>query len=181
MVYRAVIVTLLGFVAVLAEAADDELRYAFVFDSAISMEKKPQLMLFDAPDGSEIYIDSCGFARLTYRTGPLSATLENYPAEFREQSFLYVMGHWCEVLPALFEASRRNWHLIAYSKRQDGTNVMHYHAEVHWDAAGVPYVADSEFLELTGLRSLERSTAPGSAGAAKGVYLADIATHEEAR
>ena len=125
------------------------------------MEKLPhERPLIVEVDGEEIYISSCGFADITYRTGPVLRTHEEYSAEQGQpQSFSYLMGEFCEVADALLEGNVLS--LIAYYERDGVKYLTSIGAAVYSDENGALYVADAGFVEANELQPLARPIAHG--------------------
>jgi len=110
-----------------------------------------------ADSGSDVDVQSCGYAKITYDVGPLLETLGDYfELQMRRETFLYVMNGFCDSYPALFEGENRGPHLIAYHE-VDGKKYLKDAALIYSDdEEGALYVAAPEFLESTGLKKLAR-------------------------
>src|SRR5881394_935200 len=127
----------------IASAGDWEDGYAVIYDGAVAMKKISikRGNLYPWLDPSEIYIGSCGFARITYKEVDVVAFLagdDNFST--RKSSFYYLTGEWCEVADALMETSYRAAHVISYRK-WDGKKYILSQADVYTDNDGVAYVA----------------------------------------
>lgn len=121
------------------------------------MEKIPDSMPgpVEGPDGTSIYITSCGFARISYQTLSLNEFLEDLGASGRSESFIWLMGEWCQSSPALLERNHRARHLLGYT-RPDDENILQFFLEIYVDESGDSYVSDSEILEFHELQYLSR-------------------------
>lgn len=205
MIARIVIAVLVGTMPAAAWSQDGITRFSVAFRGAIAMEKLPYKgpLIFEAPDGEEVYISSCGFANITYRTGPVLRTYEAYSDEEGEpHSFMYLMGEFCRVSDALLEQNFLS--LIAYYEREGVKYLAGNPAAVYSDHVGSLYVVDADFVEASELQALTRPIAHGEndegcfdpdVGAptegrvmvegrlcfAAGVYLSDIAGREVER
>jgi hypothetical protein len=147
-----------------ARAAAREDGYAVIYDGAIAMEKLPRRRgnLYPWLDPSEVYIGSCGFARITYKEVDVVAFLagDDYFST-KKSSFYDLMGEWCEVADSLMETSYRAPHVIAYRK-WDGKKYLLSRADVYIDNEGTAYVADKFFVEENELQALVRPIAQGA-------------------
>ena len=146
-----------------AHPEEKSLRYAVTLRSAVAMEKLPYAGPYTskAPDGSEVYFSSCGFAKITYEIAPLFGTWDAYEGKrTRRETYLFFMGEFCDSYPALFEEENRGRHLIAYDERE-GKKYLSHAAEIFADDDDHLYVADPEFLQWTGLGKLARPISHG--------------------
>jgi len=148
--------------AQLASAQTSPYRFAVAFDGATSMEKIPDSMPgpIEEPDGTSIYITSCGFVRISYQALPLNEFLDDLEASGQSESFIWLMGEWCQSSPALLERNYRVQHLLGYTRPED-ENILQFFLEIYEDESGDFYVSDSDILEFHELQYLARSIPHG--------------------
>src|SRR5205823_11069835 len=70
---------------------------------------------------------------------------------FQLQKYRAMTGHWCEIADRLLEYPKPRTHLIAY-RNWRGIRYMLGFSAIYTDAKGMDYIADSGFIDSTGLK-----------------------------